>query len=387
MQLDETEIKAIVEKLGNSKKDFLNDLESSINSYISSKSWEECLTIVQIDSEGNVKSTWEPKPSEEYLERFWLFINKKKFKEEHLEKIQQPPPPPPPPPVLELVSYEPPKPKLTDSRLNLIHFFTGPRYKLVTIEYDLDSKLTSGVIQLVIDKFQAFYSSDSFSKLIAEKIIKDKAFAEILAIQITEVSRGFLPTAVKKQFTAKLAGILDNSTQSIQQGIIDTTGAVVHGVVNTVIATSISQSVIAVMINNVAHFLHGVIAHVLATTAIKTTLINITKKYVVTKLIAIVLALAPNLVPFLGTMPAWAILLPIVAGFIAYQISSLPEKMGTDVSHAIIEELNGNFEEMNTNVVNQIMGDLTKETLSSLAVEIAQNLSNDSTFQDNLNEL
>lgn len=46
----------IVKSLGNKKGQFLSSLESSIDSYISNKSWQDCLTIVLRNSNGDVSS-------------------------------------------------------------------------------------------------------------------------------------------------------------------------------------------------------------------------------------------------------------------------------------------------------------------------------------------
>ena len=73
-------VQSLVAELGKNKTSFLNEVESSINYYISHRSWQECLTIVERYSDGSVKSTWEPSEIlEGYVKRLIAFLRKKNY--------------------------------------------------------------------------------------------------------------------------------------------------------------------------------------------------------------------------------------------------------------------------------------------------------------------
>ena len=77
----------------------------------------------------------------------------------------------------------------------------------------------------------------------------------------------------------------------------------------------------------------------------------------------------------------------MLLAFIAYQVASLPDKMGDKVSVAVRGELSGNFDKMNSDVVNEIMKSFTSDALKTLAEDIASDLMNDPEFRANIGKL
>lgn len=74
-------ITEIVNLLGGKKRLFLDSVENAINSHISHRSWQDCLTIVLRNSNGSVRSTWYPSEiADGYTPRFIAFLRKKEYK-------------------------------------------------------------------------------------------------------------------------------------------------------------------------------------------------------------------------------------------------------------------------------------------------------------------
>lgn len=123
------DIKAMTDALGKDKEEFLNYVESAINAHISAKSWQECLTIVQRYDDGRIRSTREPKVSESYWNR-------------------------------------------------MVAFLRGKRYN----GWQLDSKLTDGVVDVVIKKFGEFYQDHAkdLSGTPTQRLLKDRVFSKQL---------------------------------------------------------------------------------------------------------------------------------------------------------------------------------------------------------------
>lgn len=333
-------IKVLVEKLGEKKSDFLDDVESSIDIHISSKSASECLTINQLWFSGNVKSTYKPEVSKAYFKCLSCFLKKEKLE-----------------------------------------------------GYDLDSKLTLGVVDLVTKKFNNFYSSNApeLAEPLARQLVKDKVFVNKLAETIVEVTKGPLPDAVKKQLTTHLVHILQDSMGvNIGHVVGHAAAYAISQAVSVAVAMNISTSVIASVLKQVAFALKGVIAKVLATTAFKTTIVTFLKKLMAMKIVAFLAALiasVPVLGPAIAAAPLWMIIAPVLAGFIYYQISNLPNSMGEKVSLAVRQELSGKFERLNTDVVTQIIENFSKDALNTLAKSIADEVAQDPTFKNAINEL
>lgn len=311
----------IVNILGNKKHSFLDSVEHSIDSHISRRSWQDCLTIVLRDSNGSVRSTWYPSEiADGYTPRFIAFLRKKKYN-----------------------------------------------------GYAVDSVLTDDVVKLVADKFSSFYKDNSncISKPLLDQLLKDHVFVEQLSKQVVEISNGTLPSAIKSQMTTVIIHNLENS---MNVNIAQSCGHIIAVSTTQIVAFAttlpISKAMIAVMAKSMGIYMKTIIAKVLASTAMKTMMMTAVKKIVAAKIIATMVALVSAHLG--GVSIAWFVI-PLLAAFIAYEVSNLPKKIGKKVSVAVREELYGEFNNINTNIAQQIVSSFSLSALSSLASDIANN--------------
>ena len=311
----------IVNILGNKKHSVVDSIENSIDLHISSRSWQDCLTIVLRDSNGSVRSTWYPSEiTDGYTPRFIAFLRKKKYN-----------------------------------------------------GYTVDSVLTDDVVKLVADKFSSFYkdNSDCISKPLLDQLLKDHVFVEQLSKQVVEISNGTLPSAIKSQMTTVIIHHLENS---MNVNIAQSCGHIIAVSTTQIVAFAtslpISKAMIAVMAKSIGIYMKTIIAKVLASTAMKTMMMTAVKKIVAAKIIATMIALVGT---HLGGMSIAWFVMPLLAAFIAYEVSNLPKKMGKKVSLAVRAELYGEFNTINTNIAQQIVSSFSVSTLSSLASDIANN--------------
>ncbi|MCM1108891.1 MAG: hypothetical protein NC388_07535 [Clostridium sp.] len=314
-------INEIVQKLGNKKKGFLDSVESAINSHISNRSWQDCLTIVLRNTDGNISSTWYPSEvMSGYTPRFISFLRKKKYN-----------------------------------------------------GYAVDSVLTDDIVQLVTNKFSSFYkdNTECISKSLLDQLLKDHIFVEQLSKQMIEISNGTLPSAVKSQMTS---AIIHHLEKTLNVDITDTCGHIITTSTSHIVAFAaalpISKAMVAVMAKSLAVSMKTVIAKVLASTAMKTMMMTAVKKIVVAKILAATITLVGAHLG--GISIAW-IIAPLLLAFITYEVSNLPSKMGKKVSEAVRIELNGEFDNINTNIVQQIVSSFSTSIIGTLASDIANN--------------
>ena len=130
--------------------------------------------------------------------------------------------------------------------------------------------------------------------------------------------------------------------------------------------------------------LKSVIAHIFATTALKTMIVATIKAIAKAKIIAFLVAIFGSL---LGSVPLWAIIAPALGLFIAYQVATLPERMGDRVSSAVRQELTGKFDSISRDVVNEVVGSLTGDTIKKLAKDIASEALTSEEFKNSIDEL
>ena len=309
----------IVKELGYKKDLFLNSVKSSINTHVSNKSWQDCLTIVLRNSNGSISSTWYPSEvMDGYTPRFIAFLQKKSYK-----------------------------------------------------GYTVDSVLTDGVVDLVTRKFSSFYkdNSDCISKPLLKQLLKDHVFVEQLSKQVVEISNSTLPSVIKSQMASVIIHHLENS---MNVNIAQSCGHVIATSTTQIMAVTatlpISKAMVAVMAKSMAVFMKAAIAKVLASTAMKTMMMTAVKKIVAAKIIAGLIALVGT---HLGGMSVAWIVAPLLAAFIAYEVTHLPQKMGKKVSEAVVAELSGEFEKINKSVAQQIVESFSASVISSLATDIA----------------
>lgn len=328
---DNAQVQVMVSKLAANKTPFLDEVERSIYAYITSCSWQQCLTLVERRTDGSKRFTWYPSElSDGYTGRLIAFLRKKPYE-----------------------------------------------------GYDLDSYLTDGVVERVTKKFEKFYADNSsaLAEPLLKQLMADKVFVNMLAKEIVEASNSPLSQAMKDKLTEHLAHVLEDSMQvNISQIALDGIQTIITKIVAGAAALPISNAVLAVLLKNVAFFLKGAIAKVMATTAFKTMFATAVKKLVAVKIIAV---LAAILAPVIGSVSIVYIVAPLLAAFIAYEVATLPKNMGEKVSEAVRQELNGEFDKISTNVVTEILKSLTKRTLSALA----KNIASDANFKDIVGQL
>ena len=265
------DIKAMTDTLDKDKEEFLNCVENAINAHISTKSWQGYLTIVQRYDDGRIRSTLEPKVSESYWNR-------------------------------------------------MVAFLRGKRYN----GWQLDSKLTDGVVDVVTKKFGEFYQDHAkdLSGPLTQRLLKDRVFSKQLANNIIEAAKGPLPDAIKKELSSRIVDVLEHT--DIGGHIMNVAVVRITAAINTVIAYAVSSSVVTIMLQHMAVFLKGAIVKVLATTAFKTMIVSVIKVIAKTKIIAFLVVIFGSL---LGSVPLWAVIAPLLLAFIAYQVASLPDNL------------------------------------------------------------
>ena len=316
------ELKSIIDELGNQKDTFLTEIENEINKYISQRTWQECLTIVQRDSSGEIKSIYEPSIIDsEYINALITFLRKR--------------------------------------QLN---------------GYDLDSKITDNVVTIVTDKFESFYTSnaDVFAKPLLDQLLNDKVFTTQLVNTFVDISQDEFPDAVKNQVIEKLIHILENSVNiDVSQIAVDTIPVLMKGILAGASTLPISQTLAVILLNHMLIFIKGAIAKIMTMTAVKTFIAVIVKKIIIANILMAIAAYVGSL----GTIPAGFIFAVILVAFIRYHAKKIPEKMGEKVSIAVKEELSGKFNEINTTITEQVMQSLLKNTAGILAADIAREIS------------
>ena len=321
-------VQSLVNELGSRKGEFLKNVRDNVYEHIAVKNWRDCLTITDLYYDGSVRSTYRPEASTDYGGRLIAFTRGKKY----------------------------------DDRV-------------------LDSGLTPGVVKTVIEEFEKFYASETFSKMLVKQLMSDRVFAKKLAETIVDAASGPISAALKRQITERLADIL-------QERLGDTLVNATVALVSQVVAVIVSKSVLTIILHQMVIMLKGALAKILATTALKTTLVAAIKKLATIKIVAFVTALVA---PALGSVPVFFIAAPIIAVVLAWIINheaeNLPKNMATKISVAIRDELDRKFDDINNDIVTELVNSLTTDALGKLAENVAHDLATNDEFRAALRQL
>lgn len=329
----DTAITDIVKSLGSKKYNFLNEVESAIDSKISNSSISDCLSIVIRYDDGS-SVTWRPSEVlDGYLPRFLAFIRKEKYK-----------------------------------------------------GHVVDSYLTDRVVNVVTSKFEAFYkdNSDIIAKSVLNLIISDHSMSKSLTDSIIDSTSGALPTVFKNQLSALL---LERLEDTMLGGIIHTASDTVTTwtakAVSAAAAIPISKAMAMLIVKHMAILMKGTIAKVLASTALKTMLATSIKKLVAVKIIGAAITLFASKVGLTSTASiiGW-IVAPLIIAFLAHEVYTLPSKMGEKVAKEVRNELDGKFSNLNRDVVSSIVNTVLYSGLSQLTSQVA----NDPKMKDLINQ-
>ena len=326
---DEKTVDKIARELGEHKEAFISDVNAQIREYILSKSFADCLTIVEKTRYGSY--TWEPsKALDGYVPRFIAFLRKKKYKGN-----------------------------------------------------ELDSYLTDKIVFIVEHSYENFLKQNTtlLVKPIAENLLSRKDIVERIADSAIGVWKATIGDELKRRLIKLLVHRIEDS---ISTNIVHASSTAVVAATSKTIAVAaaipISKSVAVMLTKHVIIVLKGVVAKILASTAFKAMFANLVKKMVAAKILAIVISAVGAKIA--GVSVGW-IVAPLIAALILYEYYTLPQKMAEKISEKVCAELGGDFSKLNRNVASGIVNELGTDVLGTFISDVAKDIS----MRDLLNSL
>lgn len=323
-------VQELVNLLGEKKYEFLNDVEKSIENYVSNQG-SNCLTIVGKYPNGAVYKRWYLSARLEYISCLIAFCRQQKFQGK-----------------------------------------------------ELDSALTDPISNIVSKRFESFYekNTESISQVFLKYLVNEKVMLRsIVNVVVESAAAKFTADRAIGLMTQPLtAGMKDRVTDliisqmhhvvhsSTAQAVMTTT----KQIVGAALTIPVAKTVALILVKLLASHMAVIIAKILSSAAIKTLIATVIKKFL---LAAILAAIAKAVAAKLGIGVAGAmaiVLLPVVAAFIAYEIYTFPPHLGAKVAAKVSGELSSQFDAINTNIAQEIFRALPEIALTDLAENLAQ---------------
>lgn len=118
---------------------------------------------------------------------------------------------------------------------------------------------------------------------------------------------------------------------------------------------------------HMAVLLKSIVAKILASTAFKTMIATLVKKFVAFKILSIVIS---SIGAKLAGISIGYILAPLILAFIAYEAYTLPQKMAKDISEAVADELSKEFANLNNQISLNIVAELGTSAISAYISDV-----------------
>lgn len=314
-------IDEITQIIGGQKAEISSGVSAAIRSHIAAKSPSECLKLILRNDSGDVMRTLPMAVEKDYAKA-------------------------------------------------LIAFVRGQTFEGRTI----DSALTDSTSEVVADVFAAKIGerADAISDKLMPLLVSDQRFIDGVADALVASFSGTVPQHLKRKVVAALSGKL---TAALNQSIDTTTTASIKASVIKVTAATVSSplgiKIAAVLVKTLAVVLKPIILKLLASSAFKAAIMSKLKAVVIGamlgaffKIIGVKLGLSA------GAVFLWVVI-PIVLAWIAYEISSFPEKLADKVSEGVVNDIDANFAQTSASMAETLVERVIVEGAAMLARSLA----------------
>lgn len=295
---------ALQQSFENDKEKFLDEIESSIHSYVLSTG-KQCIAVVEKDRQNQV-------------------VRRHEF------------------------------PRFKDTVDDL------PNFAKAVIKFmrrkthngnELDSALTDPVLKIIEEKYVTLYQhhSSEVAEEFLERLKKDNVLLNSFVERLTDKVVSKIAAKTRTQIVHQLVHqIRDAASSSVGHAI----GHQVAHFASTAVGSQIVTIAAHTILKVVAAHIGTIVTHLLASAAFKKMVALLLKKYLVNVIAAMVLKfLATQVGATIGSSFILWVILPIVCAIMVQEIRHFPDKLGRELGCGVRKHLSESFRETNTNLL------------------------------------
>ncbi|KAF2006905.1 hypothetical protein P154DRAFT_615012 [Amniculicola lignicola CBS 123094] len=319
----------VEKQLRRRKNAFLDRIEAKINNYIISTR-KNCIAVVERNSDGSVCCTWDfDDDIDDLCKHVYLFMRKKR------------------------------------SSSGRVH----------------DSALTDPIIKIVTEEYQDFYASESenITKGVLVALAEDEVKLQDFVDRLSNIAVGTLKSTAR---SLVVQSVKRQIKESVEQGALLSVGQQIGHLATTVAGSQVAGVVAHILVKLLAVHISSIVAHILASSALQHILVVLLKKFVIA---AVISAVSNFLIAHFGAALAGAsimwVVIPIIAGFMAYEIHHFPKELGEKVSASVRSELEGRFDNMNETILENIFDSILRSN------DLVKDIADDEEFRDAMRKL
>lgn len=305
------------------KDEVIAAIRSEITSYIGGKRPSECLALVQRDDSGSVFKTLPMEANSDYARALISFVRDKPYN-----------------------------------------------------GYRLDSALTDPTSSRVADVFAKTIGdkADDIAARALPALISDKRFVDGLSASIVGLYSSTLPQQVQKM---AVKGLSTKLSSALSQSIDTTTVAAVKLSVAKIAAASVASplatQISLAIIKTLGVVLKPIIVKLLASSAFKAAIVAKLKAIIVASILGAFVKIIGVKLGLSAGATFMIFLIPVLLAWIAYEISSFPEKLSSKVANGVAEDLSGNFAKTSLTMAETLIEKMIVESVGIVATELMAN--------------
>ena len=233
--------------------------------------------------------------------------------------------------------------------------------------YEIESEVTTPILNQVEKTTIAFYSSSETTTCIASAISEAISTSRIVRASVgSNVDEA--RKAIQKEVASKTANYV---TSDVKNKMVEQTTDQIIAFLNTSMMQKIVHTVGACVTTGAGKILVTKIAVILSKSisaaALKTAVMSIVKKIGLTTIaktaIGKALAVAFATIGLSANAAIFAALIPIIALVLIHEYKTFPKKLAKKVPAQIVCDLRNNFDTMNKQIVRNIMSELSKQIM------------------------
>ena len=229
----------------------------------------------------------------------------------------------------------------------------------------LESALTEPVVGIVTDCFEEFYESrsDVLAEAMMGHLMSERAFAEALAAALVGTT-SLATDAVRNKAAALLA---DHLREAVRGASAKGLGASSAKAIGAALSKPIAAKVAMILVKAFGAQLKVLIAKMIASGALKALIAATVKKYVLMAVAGVVVKAVATKFGISASAAFAFVLIPVIAAYIAYEVTVFPKTLGEKVSAKVAEELSGTFTGLNREVIGGVAGKVVDTSATVLA--------------------
>lgn len=329
--MDPLSMSELLDRLGERKPQFLDDVQQAIQDYIANQSRRVCMSIVETDGRGHahprkhILNTDSLSEDATYVNVFQCFIRKKKYHNHALD--------------------------------------SGLSEPVATII----AKRYGDMIQSCSDDLRKYF----VSRLVEDEVVR-KSFIAHIATLLAQKGIKTARDRLTHMITHAIAQHVGTHTHvAVQHGVTVATQHTATVTAGTSAGAVIGSIVGAVLIKAFTAHITVVLPKILASETFRMLVMAATHKTVYVSATA---ATANLLAAKVGAATASAFLhamiVPVAAGYVGYQLRRLPKELGKSIAKGVKQDLDGTFRNITAQVLDEMAKDVYDlEKLASAVVD------------------